>query len=217
MAIALADLQLEYKLALQDKQGQVEEVTGANDVRDKAIGEAIRLYETRFPQVKTSDVATITTGFYPVPADWQTFSRIVSIENPIDLNPPAYLRPNAIRQVRRSTGLFYALNPNPSSTYRLTYTTKHDALSMSNYPSLEARHVSPLAKMAASIALLEIASYFAKTQNAQGDAVVYRTKEQENRTMAIELRKQADAELRADEIRQAHALDSETYEKGWRL
>lgn len=187
-------------------------------VRDKSIEEAIRWYETRIPQVKTILVAASSTPFYAVPSDWQTFSRVVSVEWPLDSTPPTYLTAHrGIKIQRRETGLYHFLTPNPGGSFRFTYTTKHDDASGGSYPSLETRHAGALGKMAASIALIAMASFFAKTANSQSDAVNYRTKEQEARSVAKEFRDQVEREISLYELRQVAETDIEAIDTGWRI
>lgn len=215
MSVSEANLQLQYKLALQDKAALVEEVGTGAQVRDNAIVEAIRQYELRIPQIKTVLVSTAAAGFYAVPADWQTFSRIVTIEYPLDQLPPSYLRRRDAKLQRRDTGLFYYCIPNPGGSFRLTYTTKHAAVSGGNYTTIEARHEAALGKMAAAIALDELASYYAKTVQSSNDVVNYRTKEQEIRAVAKEIRAQIEREISTDELKQMADTDSDALSKDW--
>lgn len=192
----LADIEDEYLNTLQDQAKLLEEVaTVADDVRDKAIEEAIRWYEKRYPFLNTILRTSVTPGFYAVPADWAPFSRLGFIEFPIDQTPPTYLSPKGIRlQRREGNALFHYIEPNPTGSFRFTYTAKH-ALDLT---TIEDRHEPIIAKMAVAIAAVAFAALYANTVRNNLDAVQYRSKEQEWRAVAKEMRDQANRELRPD-------------------
>ncbi len=212
----LANIRTRYKYALQDQASLLEEIAeSASDVRDKAIEEAIRWYSRRLPQVKTVALAQSTTGFYAVPTDWKVFSRIVSVEFPLDQTPPQYLdQGRHIRLQRQPTGIFYFLDPNPSGTFRLSYTTKHDETAPTTIPD---EHDGILGRWAAHVAAVEFASRYANSVQNNVDSVNYRTKEQEWRAVAKELWEDLQRELRRDEWAQLYSADIDTQVRGWRL
>lgn len=212
----LADIQTEYKYALQDKGNILEDLAAsANDVRDKAIQEAIRWYARRIPLVKTVLVSADSSAFYAVPADFENGSRIVTVEFPLNQNPPQYLtrnRGDMIRYQRRETGMFYFLDPNPSGDFRLTYTARH----LDNATTIPAHHAPIVGKMAAAVAATEFVARYANTVSNNVDAVNYRTKEQEWRDVRKTFLAQVEEELRRDEWAQVQSIDSGTLQKGWK-
>ena len=216
---ALADIQTAYKYALQDKGSQLEEInsTATTAVRDAAITQALQWYSRRIPLTKTVSVATSTTSFYTVPTDWTNGkSRIVSVEYPLDQKPPTYLLPysgGGIRMQRRETGWYYYLDPNPSGSFRLTYTTQH----LASASTIDTTHVEIIGRMAASIAAGEFAARYANSVTNNLDAVNYRTKEQEWRSVRDMLMAQVDTELRRDEWAAAMANDPTAgLDRGWK-
>jgi hypothetical protein len=214
----LGDIQTAYKYSLQDKGSQLEEInsTATTAVRDAAIQTALKIYSRRVPQLKTAAIAKGSTNFYAVPADWCPYSRIVSVEYPLDQNPPQYLIPysgGGIRIQRRDTGIFYYLDPNPAGTFRLTYTTEHDLTSAS---TIDVTHVDVIGRLAAAVAAGEFAARYANTVSNNLDAVNYRSKEQEWRAVRDMLMKQADDEIRRDEYSLMFQTDPTGLSKSWK-
>jgi hypothetical protein len=211
---SLTNIQDQYEIALQDYGDRVEALLGGTNVRDKSIATAItEWYSETLPLIKTVLVAANATGRYAVPGDWEQWSRIVSIETPIDLNPPAYFSQEKLAIHRIESGLIYALYPNPSGSFRLSYTTVHNAAAPTTIPS---SHESCIGKYAASMALIDLASFFAKTEHTNLDSVNYRTKEQESRSVSKELRAAAIRELDFSAAKQSWNADVETKYGGWR-
>lgn len=206
-----------YRYALQDLGNQIETINDpvTDDVRDKAIAEAINWYTRRFPRPKVILVDPIPAGFYQLPNDWQMWSRAILVEFPIDQMPPVYLSNKAFGiQARESLSYFFLLS-NPSGQFRLSYTTVHGG-GPDNVASIISDHEGPIGKYAASIVAEWFAARYANSVSNNLDAVNYRTKEQEWRSVADALRKQADLELRPAEWAQLYATDGQArYFKGW--
>lgn len=218
---SLNSIRKEYLYSFQDRGNLLELINGdpptpANDVRDRAITEAINGYSMRVPRARTILVASVASGSYQLPTDWQNWSRIIGIEHPIDLNPPQYLSERGI-QFRNTESLgYYVLLPNPDASFRLNYTTVHGG-GPDNVSSIDAMHESLIGKWAASIACVEAAARYSKTQQNNVDAVNYRTKEQECRSVADALRAIVDRELRQYEWSMAYRTDGDArYGRGWR-
>ena len=213
---AIDEVRREYAIALQDKGNLLADAPAltADEVRDRNIASAIQWFSHRLPQVKTSLIASVASGFYAVPADWQKWSRVVTVEFPLDQNPPAYLdNERGVRLQRREAGLFHHLSPNPSGSYRLTYTTEHspDAL------TIDADHYRYVGLQAAILACEEFAARFAGSVSNNLDAVNYRTKEQEYRSVAKSLREQLEREMRRAAWGQFYTADlNATGRRGWR-
>jgi hypothetical protein len=211
----LTRIQTEYAYALQDQAALLEQVAlSTNDVRDKAIDQAIREYSRRFPKIATALVASVSTGYYPLPSDWEPgLSRIVSIEFPIDQSPPLYAPPKSWRLVRRESGQVIYILPNPGGNFRLTYVTKHDETAPS--ASIPSDHAGALGKWAGKIAALEFMARYANSVQNNVDSVNYRTKEQEWRHVYDTLALQIDKELGSAEVAIQHEADPLTYFRGW--
>lgn len=204
----LAEIQQEYTNSLQDQAALLEEINlpTLDNVRDKAIEAGIRWYEKRYPFLNTILRNSITPGYYPVPTDWAPFSRLAYVEFPIDETPPRYLSPKGIQEQRREgNALFHYIEPNPGGDFRFTYTAKHAA----DLSTIEDRHEPVIGKMSAAIAAVQFAALYANTVVNNLDAVNYRSKEQEWRAVAKEMRDQANRELRPDEWFQVYKT---TYE-----
>ncbi len=218
---SLDAIRREYLYAFQDRGAILELINGdppspPNDVRDRAVSEAINHYSIRVPRTKVVLVSPISTGSYPLPADWQNWSRIVTIENPIDQNPPVYLSQKSIAYRNTETQGYYVLLPNPTASFRLAYLTVHGG-GIDNCASIDAIHEPLIGKWAASIACIEAAARYAKSQQNNVDAVNYRTKEQECRAVAGELKALVDRELRAYEWSLLYRTDADaSYHKPWR-
>lgn len=211
----LTDIQAQYKNVIQDLGSQLEAVNGGgNAVRDAAIAEAVEQYTNKIPRVITALVNAISTGFYALPTDWTRQSRIVSVEFPINQNPPSYLNRKNWALRRTESGDTLVLLSNPSSSFRLSYTAKHSSADLTTVP---AEHVAPIAKMAVAAACEAFAAKYAGSVSNNLDAVNYRTKEQEYRAVAAELRGQAERSLRTDEIAQYASTDPDAGIKGWKL
>lgn len=205
----LANVQTLYKSFLQDQAKILEEIQGSLDVvRDQSIKDAIRWYSRRAPQKKTVLVASVATGFYAVPSDWKPGSRIVTVEFPLDQTPPIYYGPRAWQFQRRDTGLFYYLTPNPSGSYRLTYTTKYDETTPTAIPD---EHEEILARVAVYFSAIDFASRYANSVSNNLDAVQYRSKEQEWRAVAKEHLSAAEQLLRRDEWAEMFQTDPDQY------
>lgn len=210
-----------YKYTLQDKGLTLEEINGtppspANDVRDKVIAEAINWYGRRVPRIRTSLVQPLAAGFYELPLDWQVWSRIVSVEFPLDQNPPAIYPKKSIGFQAREVGTFFFLNPNPGSAFRLSYLTVHGGGS-DNVSSISDDHEPIIAKYAAGLAGLDFAARYANSVSNNVDSVQYRTKEQEWRSVAKALMDQADVEIRQHEWALLYATEADArYNKSWR-
>lgn len=211
-----------YKYNLQDLGSQLEIINGnppvpPDDVRDKAIAEAINWYTRRVPRLKVSLFNADPTGFYQLPNDWQMWSRAILVEFPIDQNPPIYLSDRAFGIQARETLSYFFLQPNPSGQFRLSYTTVHGG-GVDGVASVIADHEGIIGKYAVSIAAEQFAARYANSVSNNLDAVNYRTKEQEWRDVAKALREQADRELRPAEFAQMFASDFDArYKKGWRF
>jgi hypothetical protein len=210
----LANIRSEYKYALQDV-GNIVEIEGSTTVRDKAIAQALVDYSRKFPYIKTVLVASVAGGYYALPSDWlDGFSRIVSVESPIDQSPPAYLSPKSWRLVRRESAPVIYIDPNPSASFRLTFVTKHDESAPTTIPE---SHEGALGKWAAMIAAQSMMAFYANTVQNNVDAVNYRSKEQEWRHVYDTLKLQLAGELREAEIATQRAADYRTYFSGWEV
>lgn len=206
-----------YAYSLQDLGNQLETINPVptDDVRDKAIAEAINWYSRRFPRPKVILVDPLAPGFYQLPNDWQMWSRAILVEFPLDQMPPTYLSNKAFGIQARESLSYFFLNPNPGGQFRLSYTTVHGG-GPDNVASIISDHEGPIGKYAASIAADWFADRYANSVSNNLDAVQYRTKEQEWRSVAANLRAQADVELRPAEWSQLYATDGQArYFKGW--
>lgn len=210
----LANIQNEYKYALQDVANLLE-IDGSNTVRDAAIKSGIREYSRKFPAIKTALVAVVGSGYYAVPSGWQdALSRIISVEHPIDQSPPAYLSPKSWRVVRRESTQVIYLDPNPSASFRLTYTAPHDVTNPATIPD---DHEGPVGRWAASIAAIEFAAKYAGSVQNNVDAVNYRSKEQEWRAVSEALRATVMTELAPYAVAHQRAADYRTYFSAWEV
>jgi hypothetical protein len=208
-----------YRYALQDLGNQLEKINDpapTDDVRDKAIAEAINWYSRRVPRLSTLLLASIPAGFYQLPNDWQMWSRMILLEFPLNTMPPTYI-PNKYFGIQATeTVSNFFVNPNPTGNFRLSYTTVHGG-GPDNVASVISDHEGIVGKFAASIAADWFADRYANSVSNNLDAVQYRTKEQEWRAVAKNLRDQADVELRPAEYSQMYSSDGEArYFKGWR-
>lgn len=214
---AIDDIRREYALALQDKGNLLADApaVGADEVRDKNIASAIQWFSHRIPQVKTVLVASIPAAYYPVPTDWQKWSRVVTVEFPLNQEPPAYVdNERGVRLQRRETGLFHHLSPNPSGSYRLTYTTEH----LADGTTVDADHYRYVGLKGAILSAEDFAARYAGSVSNNLDAVNYRTKEQEWRSVAKSLREQLEREMRRPEWSQFYSADlNATGRRGWRV
>jgi len=205
----LADIQIAYKYSLQDLGSILEGInsTATTAVRDAAITQAAQWYSRRIPQLKTVLVASVVGGYYAAPTDWIAGkSRAVSIEWPLNQTPPRYLLPHVnINMQRRETGMYYYVDPNPTGSYRLTYTADHTLTSSAS--SIDSTHTPIIGRMAASIACAGFSARFSNSVANNLDAVSYRSKAQEFRDTREALLKQIDEELRRDEYAQMYASD----------
>lgn len=216
----LANLQLEYKIALQDKAGEIERITDSTNVRDSSIAQAVSFYTRRIPRVRTILVSTQASKFYPLPSDWQPWSRIVSLEYPLDTSPPSYIALRSIRFQRRETAQYYhPQTTNPVSSHRLTYTAPHGVVTGGGsnvYESIDATHEPLIGKWAASIAADIFASHFGQTYENNLDAINYRTKADEWRAIAKNLREEVEREINGAEYAQLFATTPDkTDDKTW--
>lgn len=207
-----------YRYSLQDLGNQLEKINDpapTDDVRDKAIAEAINWYTRRFPRVTVSLVNPIAAGFYQLPNDWQFWSRMIFVEFPLDQMPPQYLSYKAFGIQPRESLSYFFINPNPSGQFRFAYTSVHGG-GPDNVASIISDHEGPIGKYAASLACDWFADRYANSVSNNLDAVQYRTKEQEWRAVGKNLRDQADLELRPAEWAQLYATDAQArYNKGW--
>lgn len=215
---SLASIRDEYRVALQDLGSLLEEINAVptTEVRDRAIAQAISHYTRRVPRIVTTLVTANSTGFYSIPSDWLTTSRFVSLEFPTDQSPPIYLPLGRIQLQRRETGLMYYINPNPSQSFRLTYTGKHGG-GADSVDSIDALHEPMIGKWAVGLSALEFAARYANSKSNNLDAVNYRSKEQEWRAVAQAMREAVDRELRAYEQAQVRQTDGDAQPKGWRV
>lgn len=213
---ALAEIERQYDYILQERAPKLlEEVAvSPDDVRTRNIRAAILWFSNTIPQLKTVLVAPTSDGYHPVPADWSDRSRLVSIEFPLDQNPPAFidLRRN-VRTHRRETGKFFYIQVPPTGNFRLTYTTKHDSAAASIDPD----HERVVALYAAAVAAGEYAARYANSTQNNLDAVNYRSKEQEWRAVEKDLREQAEREIRLAAWRHAHDADDAGLSRTWRV
>lgn len=219
----IARIQTEYAYQLQDLGNLLEQVnvTPTTDVRDKAIIAAVNYYTRRLPRGKTNLVAVVSTGFYPVPADWLDISRIVSLEFPLDVAPtPIYYSTKALRmQLRENDAQYIVPNPNPSGPFRLTYTAAHGATvalpSETLVGSIPAAHEAVLGMISAAVACREFAQRMAGTVANNLDSVNYRSKSKEFTDAAMNLERQYDAELQRAELAHAKLSEPSNYSRGW--
>jgi hypothetical protein len=214
---AIDEIRREYAIALQDKGNLLADAPAltADEIRDRNVASAIQKFSHRLPQIKTSLIASVASGFYAVPTDWQKWSRVVTIEYPLDQVPPGYLdNERGVRLQRREAGLFHHLSPNPSGSYRLTYTTQHDAAGA----SIDVAHYRYVGLQAAILAAEDFGARYAGSVSNNLDAVNYRTKEQEWRSVAKSLREQLEREMRRVEWGQFASADlNATGRRGWRV
>lgn len=211
----LANIQVAYKQALQDRDNQLEGINdpATNAVRDASIEAAIRWYSRRYPNVITALVSSVAGGYYSPPTGFTATSRITSLEYPIDQSPPAYLSPKSYRIVRRETSLKIYVDINPSSAFRLTFTGKHDETAPTTIPD---EHTAIVGRMAAVVSAMHFAARYANSVQNNLDGVNYRSKEQEWRSVHDDLLKQINNELRRDEIALLTTSDVDAVFRGWR-
>lgn len=218
---SILGIRTNYKYALQNLGGTLEEVNGVppsptDDVRDKSIAEAINWYSRRVPRVAVSLLNAIADGFYQLPNDWQFWSRMISVEFPINQNPTSYIPLKYVNFQQRETLSYFMITPNPSGQFRIAYTTVHGG-GPDNVASIVSDHEAIIGRYAAAVSALDFAARYAGSVQNNLDAVQYRTKEQEWRSVAEALIEQADKELRQHEFSQSYATDNEArYLKGWR-
>ena len=208
----LANIQAEYKLALQDAASTIE-INSNTDVRDSSIKDALLRYGRRLPYLKTVLVSATASPYYAVPSGWvDGVSRVVSIEYPINSDPPEYLAPKSWRIVRRESSQVLYVIPNPGGSFRLTFVTKHDETAPTTIP---VEHEGLLGRWAAAIAALTFAAKYANSVSNNVDAVNYRTKEQEWRAVEKALREAVDNDLRRAEVAFQFDADPFVYYRGW--
>lgn len=219
MTASLSQVQTEYKYSLQDLGSTLEGVnaTATTDVRDKATTEAVAWYSRRMPLVKVSLVTNNTTGFYSVPADWTDASRIITVEYPLDQKPPVYLLPyssGGVLMQQTESATKYFLDPNPSGSFRLKYTTDHTLTSSAS--TIVTGHAGIVGRMAAAIACQEFSARYANSVSNNLDAVNYRSKTEEFANARKALLDQINTELRRDEYANMFRTDGTGSYKSWK-
>jgi hypothetical protein len=187
-----------YADALQDISNILEKAgAGAPAVRDDAIKDAIDRYSEHIPQAKISLVIPITSGFYSLPADFEIgFSRIVSIEFPIDQLPPRYVaeRAYAIRQTE--TGYGFYISTQPGTNFRFKYTARHTSASLTWISA----HDESIGQWAAAIAAGWFMDRYGHSVESNNDGVNWRSKAQEFRDNAKALMEKVLGNIRNVEI-----------------
>jgi hypothetical protein len=160
--------------------------------RESAITEAMALYARHRPrrrvQTITGDGVTVT---FALAADYEErFSRIESIEYPVDEQAPTYVDANEYGLYRDpTTGLlrlrFLELVMPAAATAYVAYTTRH-TVDNAGQDTIPVGDREPVAALAASILALELATYYAQTTQPTlgADAVDYRSKSADYRSLA---------------------------------
>jgi hypothetical protein len=192
-----------YADALQDLGGLLEQAgAGSNAVREDAIKTAVDRFSERIPTDAVQLYSTISTdGFYSLPTDFELgLSRIVSIEFPIDQNPPVYIAEKAwgIRHTESASKLY--LNPNPSSSFRVRVTKRHTYDGGADTASWLDAHSALVGQWAAAIALNWFADRYGHSVESNNDGVNWRTKAQEARENAKMLLARVYEQLRPYEL-----------------
>lgn len=213
---SLVAIQTEYAYGLQDLGNLLEQINASptTDVRDKAIAGGIRWYSRLVPNIKVVDTTPIQSGYYPLPADYAQSSRIVSIEFPRDQSPPAYLNSKNFRTQRTPSGENIYINPNPTDTFRLAYTTEH----LQDASTISTAHERIVGIMSAAIACEEFAARFANAVTNNLDSVNYRDKARAFAEKAKEYREQVEREMRSPQWGQFFRADVDALrmDKSWR-
>jgi len=166
----LANIQSAFKHALQDTSGLLESIDGSStNVRDRLIGETIKDYSKRLPQVKVADIApvalSVNSNIFSVPSDFTVSgtSSMINIEYPIDKVPPSYLERKRHWDISNApAGLRIWFRTAPTDTYRLRYTLFH----ASNASTIPARDEELVGKWAAAKALQYFADRYSQSRDA---------------------------------------------------
>jgi hypothetical protein len=150
-----------------------------------AVDAALAEYSRLFPVV-TTHTETLADGEYEwtLPADWVSgFSSMQSVEYPSGSQEPVYLGADDYMVTSTKWRMLHD-TADASETAILTYTALHTE---SSVPSSDTEAV---AMLAAAVVALEVAAGFARTNRpvVAADSVDYRTKSDEWRSLARQLR-----------------------------
>lgn len=204
MAGPVTDVERHFKDTLQDTSNLLEKVgAGSPAVRNDAIDEAVLRYSEKVPLPTVQLYTAIPSGFYTLPTNWEKwFSYIISIENPIDQTPPAFLREKDYSLIHKETGIQLYITTKPTTDFRLHYIARHtfNRISVPTTATWNAAHSSLIGKWAALIAIEWFGIRYAHSVESNNDGVNWRSKAEEMRSNAEMLQKRIDKDIRHLEI-----------------
>jgi hypothetical protein len=209
----VSEVQNYYKYYLQDITELLEKAgPESSAIRDAAIKEVIFRYSERIPKGKVVLVTFVpgAVQLYALPNTWEAgFSRIISVESPIDKAPPSYLREKSYGIVNNESSDKLYFSYGLAENFRLRFTTRHSytAGPMETSTWMPA-HASLLGKWAAAIACQMFADRYAHSVESGNDGVNWRTKSQELRDNSKMLMQQVELDIKQAEIKAWHELSS---------
>ncbi len=183
----LADFRALVGQKLRDTAGIVTETE-----RETAIQEAVRLYSRVRPQHKVQTITGNGTAFdFALASDFEEgFSRIESIEYPVDKQIAEYLDANEDYRLRRdvTTGvlklrLLSMVLANAAKAY-VSYTLRHTISGTTDTVPVADRDA--VAGLGAALCARQLSAYYAQSSDSTigADSVGYRTKSQEYEAVA---------------------------------
>jgi hypothetical protein len=147
------------------KVGAVGVDLGGLNVED-FVSPAVGLYERVRPRIVTEDIAGAGVQRYATPAKWVVdASEFLSVEYPIDEDPPTFLDPNEVQvlDVADVAGaptqkLLLGVAPSTGTSFRLRYTAPHTVDATTS--SVPARDEEAVANYGAHLLCLELLTRF---------------------------------------------------------
>ena len=160
----------DYRDIIADQVRDPDGVLAADQI-DRAIGLAVARYGVDRPRQTAEEFAASDDGkLIDLPPGWQTESRLVNLEFPIDQDPMALIDAR-VRLLPLGQQLSLAQGVSSGDTLRITYTVAHELDDATDtIPAADQRAV---AFLAASYCACQLASHYAHQTDStiQADAV----------------------------------------------
>jgi len=171
----LADLQALVDNLVRDEGGRI-----SSEERDLAISLAVVRYSTDRPRIQGEDYAATGGRILALPAGFDAdFSRIVSIESPPDLAPPALITGWTMGRGLSGERIELESSLNTGDAVRVFYTARHDL--SADTDTIPLRDREAVANWAAALLLDELANASAGDRQGtiQADSVDHASRSKE--------------------------------------
>ena len=183
--MAIADYQTKIEDRLRDQEAKV-----TTTQRDNALGDAVREYSKRKPDIKVEDVAGDGTRLLSLPASWDDdFSVIRSIEYPIGSIPPTLFDSHDFYTSPSETKIQTPSAVANAENARIKFTIRHVVSGAAD--TIPVDDLEPVCNYAAAVLFDELAAAYSGDQDSTipADSVDHQSKAEEFRRQASNLRK----------------------------